>query len=118
MIVETYISSVCSVIRRNNATDVGHVRHAGKLLDAAPVLAAVFSDVQHAIIGADVDQSVFLLRLSERGSIAEESRRSVLRHGVDAPDATHHRQLVAIEIARELTTDRGPTIARSEEHTS
>src|ERR1043165_5299522 len=98
MIVETYISSVCIVIRRDNATDVGHVRHAGKLLNASPVLPAVFSDVKHCVSGADVDQSLLLLRLRERGSIAEESPRSVLRHGLDSPDAPHHWQLPAIEI--------------------
>src|ERR1043166_2285828 len=105
MVIKAYIGSVRIVIRSDDPADVGHVRDARKLLDAAPVFAAIFADVQDAVVGTDIKQSLFLLRLSDRGGVAEESSRRVLRHRVDAPDSAHHRQLVAIEIARELTAD-------------
>src|SRR5688572_29629413 len=37
--------------------------------------------------------------------------RSILRNGVDAPNLAHHRKLVAIEVARELSADELPRIA-------
>ncbi len=74
VIVESDICRVCIVIRSDDAADVRHVRNAWKLLDLAPRLAAVFGDLQQAVVRADVDQAVFLLRLGECGGVAEECR--------------------------------------------
>jgi hypothetical protein len=73
VIVESDVRRVRIVIRSDDATDVRHVGDAGKLLDLAPVLAAVFGDLQQTVVSADVNQTVFLLRLGECRSIAEES---------------------------------------------
>src|SRR6185503_15265837 len=90
--------------------DVRHVADAGKLLYLAPVFAAVFGDLDQPVVGADVDQSFFLGRLGKRGRVAEERGGSVFSYCINAPNLAHHRQLVAIEIARELPADRGPTV--------
>src|SRR5205085_8591792 len=64
-----------------------------------------------AVIGADVNQSFFLWRFSERGCIAKESGGLILRDCVQAPNFAHYRQLVAIETARKLAADDLPTVA-------
>ena len=65
MIVETDVRGVRVVIRSDHAADVSHIGDAGKLLDAAPILAAVVADVQHTVIRADVKQALFLLRFGD-----------------------------------------------------
>ena len=54
------------VLRGQNALHIGVLGHAGRLLDFAPVLAAVFGDLHEAIVGADVDQAFLLGRFGDR----------------------------------------------------
>ena len=66
MIVESDIGSVRIMIGSDDATDICHVWHTRKLVNLAPVLAAIFGDLNQAIISADVNQSFFLLRFGQR----------------------------------------------------
>src|SRR5262249_5307190 len=105
MIIETDVGSVRVVIRSDDAADVSHVGDAGKLLDAPPVLAAVFGNVHETVVSADVKQSFLLLRFGDRGGVTEKRGRRVLRHRINAPNPAHHRQLITIELARELAAN-------------
>ena len=66
MIFKRGIDRVRIMVRRDNAADVCEFGNVADTLDFAPVLAAVFGDLQQTIIGADVDQSFFLLRFRQR----------------------------------------------------
>ena len=99
------------MIRCDDAADVSQLRNIAYFLDLAPVPAAVFGYLKQAIIRADVDQPFLLWGFGKRRRIAEIGGRGIFRHRVHAPDFAHHRQPVAIEIARELTADDSPTIA-------
>src|SRR5205814_3610615 len=110
-ILERHISGVRIGVRSDDAADVGEFRNVGKLFNLAPVLAAVFGDLNQTVVGADIDQAFLLWRFSKRGSVAKESRRSILGYGIDALNLSHHRQLVAIQTARKLAADHLPTVA-------
>src|SRR6185295_14815899 len=77
----------------------------------APVPAAVLSDLNQAVVSADVNQSFFLWRFRQRRCVTEESRGSIPGDRVDALNFAHDRQLVAIQTARELPANHGPAIA-------
>src|ERR1051325_8762546 len=110
MIVESDVGRVRIVIRSDDAADVRHLGDARKLLHLAPILAAVFSYLQQAVVRADVNQTFFLLRLGQRRSVAIKRSRRVFRDRVDAPNPAHDRQLIAIETAREFAADRLPRV--------
>src|SRR5882762_5853594 len=99
MILDRRISRVRIMIGSDDAAHIGHVRHAGKLLDLTPVFAAIFGYLEQAIVSADVDQSILLRRLGERRGVSKEGRRSILRDSIHTPNPSHDRQLVAIESA-------------------
>src|SRR6185503_12034775 len=69
VVVKTYVRGIGSMIRSDDAADVGHLADAGKLLDAPPVLAAVLGDIYQTVISANVKQAVFLLRFCNRGRV-------------------------------------------------
>ena len=61
--------------------------------------AAVLGDLDQAVVGADVEQALAAAATrSSDDDVAVERGRGVLGHRVDAPDAAHHRQRVAVEL--------------------
>ena len=99
------------VARRGlQARDVGAVGHAGKLLDPAPVGAAVLGDLNEAVVGPDVEEPLLSGRFRERDDVSVERRRDVLGDGVDRPDPSHDRELVAVDLARQVGADGLPAL--------
>src|SRR6266850_625875 len=111
MVFKSDIDSVCFVIRSDDAARISQFGNVGKLFNLAPTLAPVFGYLQQSVICADIDQAVFLWRFRQCGGISKESRRSIFGHRVDAPNLSHHGELVAIQTTRELPADHLPTVA-------
>ena len=111
MVFDRRIDRVRVRVRRHDAADVSEIGNVGELFDPAPALAAVFGHLNQSVISADIDQSFFLWRLSQRRGITKEGRGLILGDCIDAPDPAHHRQLVAIQAARKLAADNLPAIA-------
>ena len=111
MVLERDVRRVRIVVRSDDAADVSQLRNVGKLFNPAPVLAPVFAYLNQAIIRTNIDKSFLLRRFSQRRSVAEESNGSILGDRVDALNLSHHRQLVAIQAARELAAKHLPGIA-------
>ena len=97
--------------RGEDVGDVGPLRHAGELLDLAPVLPAVLGHLHEPIVGADVEQPFEQRRLVDRHDVAERRRRRVARDRVSRPELAHDRDLVAIEVAGEVRADARPVVA-------
>ena len=74
-------------------------------------LAAVLRYLDQAVVGAGVEQPFLLRRLGQGGDVAVERGRDALGDRVRAPDFAHHRQLIAVELARQVAADRFPGVA-------
>jgi hypothetical protein len=72
-----------------HVTAFGHVQH---LFDFAPGLAAVFGDVEQAVVRADVNQAFFLRRFAHRRAVAVERGGLMFGDGVRPPDFAEDRQ--------------------------
>ena len=97
--------------RGDEAADVGAVRHAGELVHLPPGAAAVFRNLNQAIVRADVNQSLLPRRFGQGHTVAVERGRDALGDGVGAPDLAHDRQLIAIELSRQVTANGLPGVA-------
>src|SRR5205085_618743 len=75
-----------------------------------PGFAAIFGDLNQAVIGSNVKDSVFLGRFGERDDIAVERSALVLGDSVWPPNLAHYRQLVAIDLASQVGRNRLPVI--------
>ena len=111
LVVEGRVDGVVVVDRGLETADVGHLRHAGYLVDRAPVGAAVLGHLDQAVVGADVDQAFDQRRLGERDDVAVVRGRHVLGDRVDALDLAEDRQRVGVDLAAEVGADRGPRVA-------
>ena len=99
---------------RMYAADPGLCRYAGSCdgrTDILPVSAAVFRDLEIAVVGTDIEKALFLGRLADGRDGSVGRRRLVLGNGLGAPDAAHHGQLVAVELPRQVPADRAPAVA-------
>ena len=65
----------------------------------------------YGVIGPDVKFVLFLRRLRQRNNISVKRSGCVLGHRIRPPDFSHHRQLVAIGLAGEISADRLPGVA-------
>ena len=111
VVVEGGVDDVGVMLRRLEPRDVRHVGHAGDVIDLPPVPAAVFGDLNQAVVGADVDQPLLQRRLGQRDDVAVPRRRCPFGHGIDTPHPPHDRQLVAVDVAGEIGADRFPGVA-------
>ena len=82
--------------------------HAGKLVDLAPGLPAVFGDLHQPVVGADEQHALFHRRFRHRRAGAELIGEGVLPDRVRAPQPAHHRDRVAIDLARQVGTHQLP----------
>src|SRR5207244_3219187 len=63
------------------------------------------------IVGPDVDEPFEHRRLIERHDVAQGRRRLIAEERIGRPDLAHDRNLVAIEISRQVGTDLYPVVA-------
>ena len=72
IVVEACVHDIGVVRRGGDVGDVARVRHAGEVVGATPVGAAVLGDLDQSVIGADVEQAFLLRRLGEGDDVAVE----------------------------------------------
>ena len=111
MILERGIHSTNVVTRGGDPAHISALRHAGKSSQLAPILPAIFGDLNQAIVAAHVQQPFLQRRFRDVGQVAIERSGSIFRDRIRAPHFTHHRQLVAIDLLGEVGTDGAPGIA-------
>ena len=87
------------------------VRHPRQARDLAPGLAPVLGDLDEPVVGPHVDQPLHQRRFRDGHDVPEHRGRPVLAHGVHAPHPSHHLQLVAVDVARQVSRDGAPARA-------
>ena len=99
------------MLRGFDVVDECALRHAGQWRCLSPGVAAVFRSPDQAIVRAGVKDAFLNRRFADCG------QRGVLRHGavvierVDAPDAVHEFERVAVGVARQVVADGRPRVA-------
>src|SRR5258708_1382569 len=73
--------------------------------------AAVFGYLDQAVIGPSIEQAFLLGGFGQHRYVAVESSRDGLIDRVRAPDFSHHRNCIAIELAAQVGTDHLPGVA-------
>src|SRR3954469_14376632 len=63
------------------------------------------------MVGSDVEKPLFHRRLVDRADVPVLGGSLMAGDGVARPDLSHHRQTVAIELARQIGTESSPCVA-------
>ena len=109
--IEGCVHGAFAVRARDHATYVGHVRHAREFLDLRPCRSAVARHLDEPVIGTHVQQSAADGRFVDRADVAEVRGSRVSRDRAVRPQLAHQRQLVAVELSRQVATECFPGVA-------
>src|SRR6516162_2135942 len=99
------------MLRSQDAAEVGPLGDAGELIDFSPLAPAIFRHLNQAVISSHVQKSLVLRRLRQCDNVTVKRSRHALGNRVGRPDLPHYRQLVAIELPRQIRTDGPPIVA-------
>ena len=110
MVVERGVDGAFLESRSDDATDVRLIRNVGKLGVFGPRRPAVARYRDHAVVGADIKQSLPDRRLVDRADVPVVGSALVTRDRIARPDLPHHREAVAIELAREIGAESHPRV--------
>jgi hypothetical protein len=111
MVFDRGIHRADVVLRRADPRDVSVGRHAGQLVDLAPVATRVVTHLDQAVVSAGIQQACLLRAFGEGRDVAVQRRGRILRDRIGSPDFPHHRQGVAVDLPREIRRDRLPAVA-------
>ena len=91
--------------------DKEHVGYARQFVIAAPVLAAVFADLNESIVSSSVNKSLDKWRFRQRCDVAVHRHRRKIPWLVVTPDPAHHGFGNSIDSTREVAADRPPGVS-------
>ena len=111
VVVKARIDDIRIMLGGEQPAHIRHVRHAGELVVLGPIPSPVVCHLNQAVIGSDIEQTIFLRRFGERHDVPVKGSGRVLGHCIRSPDASHYRKLVAIDLPREVRADGLPGIA-------
>ena len=111
VIVECSVDGSRVMLRSSKVAYIRHVRNIGKLLDLPPVYTAVFGYLYQSVISSDIYQSLLCRLFDKRYDVSIEGSRSAFCNCIHTPHPPHNRELVAVDLSRQVTVDFLPGIA-------